>query len=91
MAPTAERGAGSSVLINGLPFFQGGATYLSHVNLARMDRERYARDVELRRGWRLADAVGRCSLAGDSERPAPWNLCVPAEDRGSGSRVDRAG
>ena len=30
---------------------------------------------------RLADAVGRCSLAGDSERPAPWNFCVPAEDR----------
>jgi hypothetical protein len=33
--------------------------------------------------WRLADAVGRCSLAGDSERPAPWNVCVPAEDRES--------
>jgi hypothetical protein len=32
---------------------------------------------------RLADAVGRCSLAGDSERPAPWNFCVPAEDRES--------
>ena len=32
---------------------------------------------------RLADAVGRCSLAGDSARPAPWNFCVPAEDRES--------
>ena len=27
--------------------------------------------------------VGRCSLAGDSGRPAPWNFCVPAEDRES--------
>jgi hypothetical protein len=33
--------------------------------------------------WRLADAVGRCSLAGDSERPAPWNVCVLADDRES--------
>jgi len=32
---------------------------------------------------RLADAVGRCSLAGDSERPAPWNFCVLADDRES--------
>ena len=30
--------------------------------------------------WRLASAIGRCSLAGDSERPAPWNFCVPAAD-----------
>jgi hypothetical protein len=37
--------------------------------------------------WRLADAVGRCSLAGDSERPAPWNFCVPAEDRDRPRRV----
>ena len=36
---------------------------------------------------RLADAVGRCSLAGDSERPAPWNVCVPAEDRDRPRRV----
>jgi hypothetical protein len=36
---------------------------------------------------RLADAVGRCSLAGDSERPAPWNFCVPAEDRDRPRRV----
>src|SRR5215204_5816803 len=32
---------------------------------------------------RLASALGRCSLAGDSERPAPWNFCVPADDRES--------
>jgi hypothetical protein len=36
---------------------------------------------------RLADAVGRCSLAGDSERPAPWNFCVAAEDRDRPRRV----
>jgi hypothetical protein len=30
--------------------------------------------------WRLASAIGRGSLAGDSERPAPWNFCVPAAD-----------
>src|SRR5215204_3664661 len=33
--------------------------------------------------WRLADAVGSCSLAGDSERPAPRNFGIPAEDRES--------
>src|SRR5215207_1343652 len=36
---------------------------------------------------RLADAAGRCSLADDSERPAPWNFCVPAEDRDRPRRV----
>jgi hypothetical protein len=33
--------------------------------------------------WRLADANGRRSVAGDSGRPAPWNFCVPAEDQES--------
>jgi len=37
--------------------------------------------------WRLACAIGRCSLAGDSERPAPWNFCVPAADRHRPRRV----
>src|SRR5215208_1734459 len=36
---------------------------------------------------RLASAVGRRSLAGDSERPAPWNFCVPSDDRDRPRRV----
>jgi len=32
---------------------------------------------------RLADALGRCSLAGDSERPAPLELLRPAVNRES--------
>src|SRR5215207_423839 len=37
--------------------------------------------------WRLASALGRCSLAGDSERPAPWNFCLPVEDRDRPRRI----
>ena len=54
---------------------------------SRVVRRRYRTMAGQSCPRRLADAVGRCSLAGDPERPAPWNFCVPAEDRDRPRRV----
>ena len=62
---------GSGLLVNGVPCFQRGANYLSDIDLARMDRARYARDVELLRGANLNTVHPFCVV----ERPEFYELC----------------
>ncbi|MCS5736028.1 glycosyl hydrolase 2 galactose-binding domain-containing protein [Herbiconiux daphne] len=60
------RGAGWSTELNGLPFYQRGANYLSDLDLSSMTPERYATDVTLLREANLNVAHPFCHVEADA-------------------------
>jgi beta-mannosidase len=61
-----DQGAGWNLRLNGLPFYQRGANYLSELDLSSMSAERYHHDAELFRAANLNTVHPFCLVEGDA-------------------------
>jgi beta-mannosidase len=61
-----DQGAGWDIHLNGLPFYQRGANYLSELDLSSMTPERYQVDVELFAAANLNTVHPFCLVEGDA-------------------------
>jgi beta-mannosidase len=61
-----DQGAGWDIHLNGLPFYQRGANYLSELDLSSMTPERYQVDVELFASANLNTVHPFCLVEGDA-------------------------
>ena len=61
-----DQGAGWDLRLNGLPFYQRGANYLSELDLSSMTPERYHHDAELFRAANLNTVHPFCLVEGDA-------------------------
>ena len=61
-----DQGPGWDMRLNGLPFYQRGANYLSELDLSSMTPERYHHDAELFRAANLNTVHPFCLVEGDA-------------------------